>query len=244
MSPPTPGSSILMISAPRSASTWVPNGPAPNCETARMRTPSRGGLFLSCRGWSLMSIGQLARAKSGMVLLRHEHLARVRAHLLAALVQPRGLHGHHAPIALAGLVKVEDAALGIEGVADEGGLLVLERIHFQIGDGAPRDVGHAHADDHAEDERAHDHALLVLRVRLGIMGIGMQGMLVHGQQREPRAVGLGEGAPRPVLELLPDREVLEVAPVAHADRPASRAASWRRSRSMSALAVTKREASR
>jgi len=29
----------LMISAPRSARTWVPKGPAPNWDTVRMRTP-------------------------------------------------------------------------------------------------------------------------------------------------------------------------------------------------------------
>src|SRR2546428_2395529 len=112
MSPPTPGSSILMISAPRSASTWVPKGPAPNCETARMRTPSSGGRF-NRRWGSLMSIGQLAQAEGGVVSLRHENLPRIRAYLLAALVEPCGLHGHHTPVALARLVKLEHAALRI-----------------------------------------------------------------------------------------------------------------------------------
>src|SRR5712692_6377489 len=224
MSPPTPGSSILMISAPRSASTWVPKGPAPNCETARMRTPSSGGRFNPGCG-SLMSIGQLAQAEGGVVLLWHEHLARIRAYLLAALVERGGLHSYHAPVALARLVKLEHAALRIERIADEGGLLVLEGVDLKVGDGAPRDIGHAHTDGHAEDERAHHHALLVLGVGLGVVGIGVQGVLVHGQQREPRAVGLGDGAPGPVLEVLPDREFLEVAPVAHAGFPASRQAS-------------------
>src|SRR4051795_7536783 len=42
MSPPAPGSSILMTSAPRSASCSVAHGPAPNCSIARIRTSSRG----------------------------------------------------------------------------------------------------------------------------------------------------------------------------------------------------------
>ena len=40
-------------------------------------------------------------------------------------------------------------------------------------------------------------------------------MLVHGEQREPRAVRLGDGAAGPVAELLADRELLVVAAVAH-----------------------------
>ena len=41
-SPRTAGSSTLMISAPRSASCSVPQGPAPNCSTERMRTSVEG----------------------------------------------------------------------------------------------------------------------------------------------------------------------------------------------------------
>src|SRR4051794_1586993 len=41
-SPPTEGSSILMTSAPRSASWSVPQGPAPNCSTASTRTSASG----------------------------------------------------------------------------------------------------------------------------------------------------------------------------------------------------------
>src|SRR5215831_12924266 len=129
-----------MISAPRSASTWVPNGPAPNWETARTRTPSSGGLA--------MSVGKLARAEGGVVLLR--------------------------------LAQLEDAALRVQGVADEGGLLVLEGVHLEVGDGASGDVRHRHAYDHAVDERAQDHALLVLRVGLGVVGVGVERVLVHG----------------------------------------------------------------
>src|SRR2546422_11754981 len=39
-----------MTSAPRSASTWVPKGPAPNCETASTRRPSSGGRLIDRGG--------------------------------------------------------------------------------------------------------------------------------------------------------------------------------------------------
>src|SRR4051794_6138793 len=42
MSPPTPGSSTLTISAPRSARYRDPNGPAPYCSTAMTRRPASG----------------------------------------------------------------------------------------------------------------------------------------------------------------------------------------------------------
>src|SRR6478735_10838587 len=41
-SPPTEGSSILITSAPRSASWSVPHGPAPNCSIAITRTSASG----------------------------------------------------------------------------------------------------------------------------------------------------------------------------------------------------------
>src|SRR5215813_3575457 len=221
MSPPTPGSSILMISAPRSASTWVPKGPAPNWETARMGTPASGGFA--------MSVGKLAGAEGGVALLRHENHAGVGADLLAALVARGGLHGDDATIALLRLAQLEDAALCVEGVTDEGGFLVLEGIHLEVGDGPSGDVRHRHADDHTVDEGAQDHALLVLGVGLGVVSVGVERVLVHGQEGEPRAVGLGDGAPRPMPEHLTHRELLEVASVAHGAPVLRRLASaaWR-----------------
>src|SRR4029453_4234297 len=114
MSPPTLGSSILMISAPRSARTCVPNGPAPNCDTVRMRTPSSGARDMSVR--------ELAFAERRGVLPRHQHLSRVRADGVAALIGPDGLDAHHATIALARGDQLEHRAPRVERVPDEGGL--------------------------------------------------------------------------------------------------------------------------
>src|SRR5262245_970010 len=141
-----------MTSAPRSASTWVPNGPAPNCETARMRTPCRGAARLS-GSRSVISVRERAFAERGMVLLRHQHLARVAAHPLAALVDPDGLDGDDPAVALARLPQLDHGALGIERVADERRVLVPERVHLQVGDRRARHVGLSTGEDDVESER-------------------------------------------------------------------------------------------
>src|SRR5215475_8340167 len=116
-----------MTSAPRSASIWVPKGPAPNWETARIRTESSGG--------RLMSVGQTPLAEGGVVLPRHENLASIGADDLASLIEPVGLHRDDPAVALPGLPQLEHPAPRVEGVADEGRLLVLERVHLQVRDG-------------------------------------------------------------------------------------------------------------
>src|SRR5512138_3637108 len=100
-----------MMSAPRSASIWVPKGPAPNCDTARTRTPSSGG--------RAMSVGQPALAEGGVALLRHQDLAGVRADDLAPLVEALGGDGDDAAIAPARLPQLQHAGARVEGVADE-----------------------------------------------------------------------------------------------------------------------------
>src|SRR3984893_14617995 len=121
-----------MTSAPRSASIWVPKGPAPNWETARMRRPSSGG--------RLISIREPALAQGSVALLRHKDLPGVGAHHLVPLVEALGRHRDDPPVALARLPELQHAGARIEGVADEGGLLVLERVHLEVGDGAAREV--------------------------------------------------------------------------------------------------------
>ena len=114
---------------------------------------------------------------------------------------------------------------------------------------AAGDVGHRHADDHAEDEGAQHHALLVLCVRLGVVRVRMQRVLVHREKREPGAVRLADRAPRPVREELAHRELFEVAAIAHDGIPVNarsiaRRATSRRSASLSVGVTTRRAASR
>src|SRR5262245_41045254 len=112
-----------MISAPRSASTWVPKGPAPNCDTARILTFSSGA--------RAMSVGELALAEGRVVLHGHEDLAGVRADGVAALIDADGLDRDDSPVSSAGRGQLEHGAPRVERVADEGGLLVLQLVDFE-----------------------------------------------------------------------------------------------------------------
>src|SRR5215470_11158611 len=119
-----------MTSAPRSARSWVPKGPAPNCDTARIRSPSSGGRAIS--------VGEPALTEGGVVLLGHEDLSRVGAHGFASLVRPQSLNGDDAAVALLRLAHLEHAGLRVECIADEGRLLMLERVDLEVGDGTAR----------------------------------------------------------------------------------------------------------
>src|SRR5258705_10434658 len=140
-----------MMSAPRSASIWVPNGPAPNCDTARMRTPSSGGRVMSGR--------EPALAEGGVVFPGDEHGAGIGAHGFASLVHALGGHRNDAAVALARLPQREHAALRVESVADEGRLLVLELVDLEVREGPPQDTGHNHADHHPLCNRPQDQPL-------------------------------------------------------------------------------------
>src|SRR5690242_21836922 len=87
------------MSAPRSASIWVPKGPAPNWETVRTRRPSSGGRAIS--------VGQPALAEGGVALLGHQDGSREGAHDLAPLVEALGGHGDDPPVALPRLPQVQ-----------------------------------------------------------------------------------------------------------------------------------------
>src|SRR5215813_1560880 len=165
---------------------------------------------------------QLSLAEGGMVALGHQDGAPEGEHALSALVNRPRLHLHDAPIALTRLTLVEDAGLGIEGIAVEGRMVVSDLLDLEVGDGAPRDIGHREADADGEDERAEDDALSMLGERLRVVGVAVQRVLVHGEQSEPGVVGLGDGAPGPVLDDLAHRELLVEPSVAHGGSRVSR----------------------
>src|SRR5687767_11536483 len=123
-----------MTSAPRSARSWVPKGPAPNCETERMRSPASmgavgagarparaaGGLFEE----DVAACGLPALAmftQRGVVLLGEQGGAREGHHALAALVRHARLHRDRAAVTLLGVARGQHGGLGVDGVADERG---------------------------------------------------------------------------------------------------------------------------
>src|SRR5581483_1924648 len=161
----------------------------------------------------------------GRLLLRHQHLAPEVADLLAPLVEAPGLDGHHAPVGLAlRLHLVEHRGHGVDRVAVERRHLVLQRLDLQVGDGRPADVGDAHAEHQRVHEVAHHDVLAELGGLLGVPGVGVEGVVVHGDHAEEVVVVLGDRLARPVPVDVADLEVLEVPaerPVVHGHRLAT-----------------------
>src|SRR6185436_20260999 len=119
-----------MTSAPRSASSWVPNGPAPNCETLTIRRPSSIGRS-TAPALPVRLEGVLP--ERGVVLLGNEGGAREGHDLLAALVADARLDAHRAAVTLPRLPLGRDRRLRVEGVADEGRRLVDDPLDLEVG---------------------------------------------------------------------------------------------------------------
>src|SRR3954454_24457118 len=93
---------------------------------------------------------------------------------------------------------------------DRGG--VAELLRGEVGDRLAADVGDAHAQREAVDERPDDDVAPLLGL-LGVDVVEVQRVVVHGDQAEQVVVRLGDRLGRPVLVDVTDLEFLEVAPV-------------------------------
>src|SRR5664279_5890122 len=93
---------------------------------------------------------------------------------------------------LGGLPFIENFRLGVNGVSNENRGRELDVVPAQIADCLLADVADAHAGDNRESK-----ATVYQRpteFRLGRVSIvEMQGMLIHGQEREPGIVRFGDG---------------------------------------------------
>ena len=151
-------------------------------------------------------------AAGGRGLAGPDHqLAAEVADLLAVLVEALGLDGDDAAVALGRELLVEHAGLGVDGVAVEGRLGVLERLDLEVGDGGAADVGDAHAQHQRVHEVADHQVLAVRRLVLGEPRVGVHRVVVHRDHAEQVVVVLGDRLARPVLVDVADLEVLEVA---------------------------------
>src|SRR5436190_4066309 len=83
----------------------------------------------------------------------------------------------------------------------------------EIGDRLLADVADAHARQQRHRERRGDDAAAELGVAR-ILLVEVKRVLVHGEQGKPGVVGLRDGASRPMLVDVADREVLIIAPEA------------------------------
>ena len=110
-----------------------------------------------------------------------------------------------------GLLLGQHLGHGVDGVAVEGGLGVLEALDLEVGDGRPAHVGHAHPEHQGVHEVADDEGLAHGRLVLRVPVVGVRRVVVHGDHAEEVVVGLGDGLARPVAVDVADLEVLEVA---------------------------------
>src|SRR6476620_3651916 len=151
-------------------------------------------------------------APSAGVALRHEHLAPELAHDVAALVRPDRVDRDHAAVRLRARRRhVDHRRLGVDRVAVERRLRVLQLLHLEVRDRLAGDVRHAHSQDERVHQVADDDVLAELGLGLGVVGVGVQRVVVHRDHAEQVVVGLGDGLAGPVLVDVADLEVLEVA---------------------------------
>src|SRR3954469_12144552 len=89
---------------------------------------------------------------------------------------------------------------------------MAELLRGEVGDRLAADVGDAHAQREAVDERPDDDVAPLLGL-LRVHVVEVQRVVVHGDQAEQVVVRLGDRLGRPVLVDVTELELLEVAPV-------------------------------
>src|SRR5436190_2741177 len=150
------------------------------------------------RGRSLARLVRTLPRRRGVALPDHELAAEV-ADLLAALVEAARLDRDDPAVGLARRRRgLEHLRLGVDGVAVEGRLAVLELLDLEVRDARAAHVGDAHPEHHRVHEVAHHHVLLELRLGVGVPLVKVERMVVHGDETEEVVVVLGDGLARPV----------------------------------------------
>src|SRR5690242_13312054 len=133
----------------------------------------------------------------------------------AGLVEAPRLDVDDAAIGLAGrLAQIQDFGFRVQRVSGKQRLLEGDDIVAEIRDGLAAGIGDAHADSQAEDQRIGDGTAPEWLL-LGEMLVDVEGMLIHGEQREPRIIVLRDGAAGPVLVDRADCELFIVAAKSH-----------------------------
>ena len=92
----------------------------------------------------------------------------------------------------------------------EGGVLVLQRLYFEIGDRGPTHVGHAHA----EHERVHqipDDDIPPLHALGSKPVIGVQRVMIHRDHAKEVIISFRDRLSRPVSVHVTDDEFLEAS---------------------------------
>src|SRR3954470_4421756 len=129
--------SILMTSAPWSASSMVQNGPASICVRSTMRTPSRAPVVIGSAGlWPAHDAGQRPALPcsllSPMAAPFDQHRALALEDVLVVLVHAVVLEAHDAGVGLLGIADPEHLAVTIQRVAVIERALQPDLVHAQF----------------------------------------------------------------------------------------------------------------
>ena len=129
----------------------------------------------------------------------------------AVLLAGRDVHRHDAALAVAGLPFVRHGRLRADRVAVEDGVGVLDLVVGEVRDDGPvGGLGDGHPRRQRHRVQPVDHALAELGVG-GVLGVEMEGLLVHRHVTEPLVVALADCAGAGVLDGLADLEFPVVA---------------------------------
>src|SRR6185295_20188986 len=188
---PSPGGSILITSAPKSASVFAQNGPAISEPNSRTRTPASGPPLESGSEPDFIRSFQLNYVRRTDLFALEEAKRVVLQHRLAALVQHLVREPHQAAVALRREAVLDHFRLDVDGVADEGGPFDVERRVEE------REPGVLHGRQQQAfgeriDERAGYGAALDAALRIVLYGEELLGE--PGQVDEGGEVGLGDRA--------------------------------------------------
>src|SRR5579863_4808431 len=212
------------------ASRSASSGPGSSGRTLyRAATRALAASTSAFAGWDVRRL-QLSRRALG-----HHHAPPEDADALTALVERARLDGDDPPVGLRRrLALLEHRALRIDGVAMKRRMLVLERLHLEVGDRLAADVCNAHPDREAVHEISDHDVAPELGLRLRVVRVGVERVMVHREQAEEMVVRLGDRLAGPVPVRRADVELLEVAAELHvvqaaADVAADRSAASTRS---------------
>src|SRR6266487_5409050 len=102
----------------------------------------------------------------------------------------------------------------------KGGSEMFDTLKFKIGNGFSTHIRYAHTERNTEDERTYYKTLLVL-CRLTIVGIDMQGIVVHCEHTEKCILILGNCTSRPMFVHITDLKFFETSAILHITPPIS-----------------------
>src|SRR3989442_1003685 len=100
----------------------------------------------------------------------------------------------------------------------KGGTKVPRILKFEIGNSFTAPISNGHTKGNTKNKRSRHQRLFEFRV-LGIVGIDVERIMVHGEHTEEHVVGLGDRTTRPMFIEGTDLELFKAATKLHSVTP-------------------------